>query len=467
MHTKYTPTIDGPDFIGRIPPEVAHTICSYLPLGGPDIANLRLVSRFWTDVATPRLLPRVHLIFHLDSFKRLAAISNHSVISQHVTHLFYEPDALRLYESQQEWENDILGSSSAIEIPSEPEPGASERDYHVYNRACVKYAQDPRHQLQKDQSYMGYRRLLVGQERLQEQNYGASIISDALSRMPKLYSISMSLGCISMPSSLYLCKGFKVGFERPYGDVSHGPAARILQFRSMLLGSHHAGRQLTRLVIGGLNWQFLRDETESMSMMKQSLRQMRVLDLNITNGNSSDEVEIGVGVSECREYLANHALCEFIKAAPDLESLSIAFRYSSGGSTRLKHIVCDQQWTKLKRVEFEGIDATQTDLANFCTRHASTLKHLGLSAMRLLERGSWVSTLEAIQKTLSLESAEFRGVLVCKDPPQYWALGATAWEDEDDEEVQGNVTAKALSTYLVHGGSCPLLDEKSHPNLAL
>lgn len=74
MHTKYTPTIDGPDFIGRLPPEVAHTICSYLPLGGPDIANLRLVSRFWTDVATPRFLPRVHLILWVSMFHNLHTV---------------------------------------------------------------------------------------------------------------------------------------------------------------------------------------------------------------------------------------------------------------------------------------------------------------------------------------------------------------------------------------------------------
>lgn len=52
---------DDSNFIDRLPPEVANTVCSFLP-SIPDIANVRLVSKFWTNVATPRLLPEVHLI---------------------------------------------------------------------------------------------------------------------------------------------------------------------------------------------------------------------------------------------------------------------------------------------------------------------------------------------------------------------------------------------------------------------
>lgn len=53
--------IDEPTFIDRLPPEIADTVCSFLP-SRSDIANVRLISRFWTDIATPRLFSVVHLI---------------------------------------------------------------------------------------------------------------------------------------------------------------------------------------------------------------------------------------------------------------------------------------------------------------------------------------------------------------------------------------------------------------------
>lgn len=61
VHPETAPDNNGPNFIDRLPPEIADTVCSHLPRG-PDIANIRLVSRFWSHVATPRLLPSVHLI---------------------------------------------------------------------------------------------------------------------------------------------------------------------------------------------------------------------------------------------------------------------------------------------------------------------------------------------------------------------------------------------------------------------
>ena len=61
MIPKHTTNINGPCFIDRLPPEVASTICSYLPDSTSDIANVRLVSPFWNNVATPSLLPTVHL----------------------------------------------------------------------------------------------------------------------------------------------------------------------------------------------------------------------------------------------------------------------------------------------------------------------------------------------------------------------------------------------------------------------
>lgn len=54
----------GLNFVERLPPELSDNVCSYLPRIS-DIVNIRLVSRFWNNVATPRLLPTVHLILYV------------------------------------------------------------------------------------------------------------------------------------------------------------------------------------------------------------------------------------------------------------------------------------------------------------------------------------------------------------------------------------------------------------------
>lgn len=72
MNPEIAPSMDKSNYIDGLPSEVANKICSYLPKvsdfrdnlpRGSDIANVRLVSRFWNNVATPRLLPSVRLIF--------------------------------------------------------------------------------------------------------------------------------------------------------------------------------------------------------------------------------------------------------------------------------------------------------------------------------------------------------------------------------------------------------------------
>ena len=402
-----------------------------------------------------------------DSLERLAAIFRHPVISQYVMSLFYEPDALLFYESRKDG---VIAPGSSIEVPIRPDRGASERDFRAYYRACSKYTQDPRHKLRRlrmDHGYVEYRRLFPAQEQLQSPEYGLSAISDAFSRLPELCSIVTPIHLGPGPSTLYLIKEFKVRLQCPNGDLAQSLPARAPRLYSLLLASHDAGRQLTSLVIRDIDWRCLQDVPKCKDVQKESLRQIRILDLSISIGNEFDENENGPEILACREYLANNAICDFIKAAPHLESLSVMLWTNTAAYvTKLKNIVDDHYWPKLKSITFAMIDATYADLASFCTRHAATLKHLGLHAIRLLEQGEWPPTMEIIQKTLNLESADFQRYLDCDDPPQYWPLSSAGFEDDDDETAQGNRTSAALSKYLIHGGSCPLLDEENHPNLA-
>lgn len=401
-----------------------------------------------------------------------------------MTHLFYEPDALIPWRPRGAWDPLLdfgLPVVTPTEVPAKPNLGASEREYRAYNRASRKPVQERRQLLRAKgaKGYIEYKKLVAKQEQLRQQDFGAPVILDALRHFPELAIVSMSLDRIFLSRSPYMSTKFKAGLCEPSGDHGHSQPWGVPQLRSLLLGSHHAGNRLTKLTIGDVNWRFLQDEADNMNMMKESLRHLRVLNLNITTIDDAVE-HSGLGeMASCRNYLASNALHDFIMAAPDLDSLLIGFDFymATISATELRHIVRDHRWTNLKRVEFGKMDATQADLANFFSRHASTLRHLGLKDIRLLGQGELVPTLEHIRKTLSLESATLRHSLCCEDPPQYWALskticrdpfqyetlGPSSRDEDDGGDLQRLKTSEALSHYLVHGGSCPLLDEENHP----
>lgn len=48
----------------------------------------------------------VHLIFTIESFEKLCVISQHPVISQHITSIFYEADLLE-EQNRTEWEERV------------------------------------------------------------------------------------------------------------------------------------------------------------------------------------------------------------------------------------------------------------------------------------------------------------------------------------------------------------------------
>lgn len=97
--------------IDQIPTEIVARICENVP--AVDVLNVRLTSRFLSNVANPFLLDEIHLIFKRDSFQRLLDISRHPVISRAVTKLLYEFGSLPTFEDRRGWESRIIDPMSA------------------------------------------------------------------------------------------------------------------------------------------------------------------------------------------------------------------------------------------------------------------------------------------------------------------------------------------------------------------
>ena len=386
-----------------------------------------------------------------------------------MTHLIYESDMLDRYESQDEWERNLVGEYVRVKPPAYP--GESDREFltwlYDYDRDVVG---PPPHQLPRetmDRTYAQYQRLFTLQEQLRDKDYGVSMISEALSHLPKLTSISTSFTPNPEARHRYLGGQWRTWLRRPFDNLGYGQPRGTSQLRSLLLGYHNAEKQLRSLTLGDINWQFLQNESEeNMRLMKRSLRHLRELNLNITlEYDVCDQVyDTRTEFTGPQEYL-NSALYNFTNAAPMLESLSVSISIDpSDCVTEIKHIVSDYHWTNLRRVHFENICATQADFTIFFSHHAPTLRHLSLKNIELSHRGYWIPTLEDMQKSLSLDTAKIRGFLKCYDPPQRWSNHNSCYGNRFS--AQGERNRDALSKYLVYGGTCPLLDEEKHPNEA-
>ena len=175
-----------------MPPEIAAIICNEIDQG--DVPSLRLVSRFWNDIASPYLVHEPRLVFKQDSFDRLLSLSRHPYFSTLVTGLVYEPNTLNKPD-RASWER-CTPILHLDDVPNPPGPNPTERDWRAYHRSCKKlviheerYSKD-----ELDTAWRVYKRLYQEQMNLRERDYGLTELSEAIRNFPNLREVSMNHG---------------------------------------------------------------------------------------------------------------------------------------------------------------------------------------------------------------------------------------------------------------------------------
>ena len=446
--------------IERIPPEVANLIC--YNIDKEDALNLRLVCKFWNDVATPfmpSMSQKVTLIFKPESFQRLVDIPRHPFIGKQVTSLYYEPDTLMKHATKDDWEDYI---TSFPRCEAEPPSDASERGLRLYNRNVARDRASPVRNYSRshlDKAYKEYTRMYAEQEDLRNRGYGFKQLSDAMSRLPNLSDICMNHGSAICQGPKGVNNAFASSLSKPRGDYYCGDGG-ISFMRSLLLAVYEAGIELDTLRLGAVNWKFLQQSDETLKRIKYTLRYLTTLELAISATTEHTYPEIA---PTYRNYLRNNsALSEFLTAAPKLKVLAITFdNYRPNCPAGLNQIVGDTVWPYLESIAMDCVDATFEDWNHFFKQHASTLKHVTMRTI-ILRNGTWIDALEKMSQVLNLRSVEASGSLIGLNPSQHWYLGPDVFTIFSTSPTR-NRTSKAVQDYLVEGGSCPLLDEVAHP----
>lgn len=437
----------------RLPLELLHAICQYLDAS--DVGNFRLLSKTFAAVGTQYLLPQIHTLFHPESLQRLESISKHPVYSQYVTSLFHEGGTLSKFYTVEDWECHINIRPQREETPELPPDTSSDREKRAYMRALRKANLDSRrHYSSKElaEGWENHERLLNMQTVLRATDSDEKLLQQAMSRLPRLRSISCCTDNYGRGGTPAMERLFGSGFMLPTADVGHEEYNGYGFFTKLLLGVDFANTKLEVLSADLVDWRFLATEDSVFARIKNSARQLKTLALNLSTSDENWDFEEG------HEYLETGRLREFLAAAPDLTELDVRFDRCEeyhGYMAELSMIVRGFTWPNLVSVELHNVMASEQELLEFFERHVGTLKQVVLHDLTLSD-GTWISTLKQMRQTLSLTEFDVSGGLRDSGTWYPWTL-----QTQHDGEPKKPSAREALREYVLKGDrDCPLLDSE-------
>lgn len=461
--------------LDRLPPEILHAICEHL--FEDDIPALRLQCKYLCEAATLHFLRSVEVRFKKTSIESLLALSKHPILRHNVETIMYEPN-LVAKEPRAQWEKNasMLGFSRRLdEMPHPPKQSASEREWRLFNRtseAVVRQAMEQkRTQEELDLAWPIYQRYLEEQDDMLRRGHACQDLLQAFQGFPNLSAIHINyewglwdgIGS-SNPYEDGLCKAS--GHNVDAGDTARGLKEMMPVLRMLC----EANLNLPSFRIGSLNWRFLEgcgddgEHADFFEKIKQMMASLEDFELVITTWSDFDTDDSNIfreEVDKCREYLANGVLGRLLAAAPDLRKLAISSdAYEGQCPIDFKYLVLDTHWPHLHTIKLDSVDTHEEDWMRFFERHATTIKRLSLSMIRLLE-GEWADVLERMQRLLDLDEVHFDHDLLGVEPWQYWAMAPWGYTSSKDDSAEENRLRWALENFMVHGApgdECPLWD---------
>ena len=459
--------------LDRLPPEILHAICE--ELFEDDIPALRLQCKYLCEAATLHFLRAVDVRFKKTSIESLLALSKHPILRHNVKTIRYEPNIVEK-EPRSQWENNakMMGFDRRLDdMPHPPKQSASEREWRLFKRtssAVVKQAMEQkRTQEELDLAWPIYQRYLHEQDDMISRDHACQDLLQAFQGFPNLSAIYINYGWglwpgfeNSNPFEDGLCKAS--GHNVDAGDTARG----LKEMMPLLRMLCEANLNLLSFRIGSLNWRFLEgcgdgganaNFFEKIKQMMVSLEDFKLVVGTWSDFDTDDSEFFEEEVDNCREHLANGLLGRLLAAAPDLRKLAISFdAYEEQCPIDFKYLVLDTHWPHLHTIKLDSVDTSEEEWMGFFERHATTIKRLSLSMIRLLE-GEWADVLERMQRLLDLDEVHFIDDLLGDQPWQYWAMGPRGYTSSKDESAEENRLRWALEDFMLGaGGECPLWD---------
>lgn len=479
----------------RLPIELIRIIYSLLKRR--DVGRLRRVSKFYAVVGRPFMFHLFHLVFTLDSFERLRLISTNLDLAPHVTYLYYELDSFWSCdeieeagipeaepESFSETKSHLSDSDSLPElyestsdcdsIEEEGVPSAEPESFSETNSLLL----DSGSLLESDES-TAYQKLLEHskqQEAMCKDNHYASKVADAVSHLPNLYWICMSIQHTAPRPTNALKKAFRDSVVVPYGHGSCGEPYGVSQMLSLLQGVARSQVKLKRLFGGVMDWKLFKQSEEVLKDLQKALQNIQYLELEFSTCFGHEEAidllsssfylerdELASEIQGCAACLKDGRFNTILATAPNLRRLDVRFYPAiptqiPGIPADLSNIVGKHKWEFLAEVSLGFMSSKEEDLVRFCELHAMTLESLVMSRI-ILVKGSWLSTFQSMRRLLRLRYVSIydrlEAVGECWDFPM---MGAGGKRSE-------TTMRRKVQEYLLQGGDGPLLDLNQYIDL--
>ena len=440
--------------IEDLPLELYRRVCEQLETR--DIAKLRLVSKYSSEVATPYFLSCVHLIFTTESFQKLYNISQHPIISQHVTSILYEADTLE-NQDRTEWEEWVYDADYLNRIL----PVLVLRDGFEVSKES-KHASYTKEQL--DRAWDRYQVELEDQKVLRRRRCGTRWLEASTACLPKLKTFRMTIAEGLYGRSHHLVQALGAGLPDASGKHLDLYPNGLPQLRAVLRSMHNAGIKLETFACGDVGWRLFQCSEINWTAFAATLSRVRNFKLRMSTGGFIDET--GADFQECRALLESGRFADLLSQAYDqLRKLEIKldpFARRNFG-LRLIDLVADHVWLRLSKVSLSGIETTEDELVQFLEKHRATLRKLCLENI-CLTTGEWPHALPRMRSSIQLDYCLLERVLSSKVPERKFYLGFIPRKNEENTvkvDRCKNGKIDAINDWFCKGGKCPLTDEWS------
>ena len=193
-----------------LPIEIVEKVCDFSTSN--SLANLRLTSKKFNDVAFPRMVKDIHLVTMRPCFERLRTISKQSLqVRELVKSITWEMDMMLEEEHQgaedklisfEQWENKVYDDDLRDPEPEKPPADCSIHERRSYEKAYTKFLGQPRHKFTSQQLKRGWKEYqkLIKQQRADVSYNWERTLQRAASLFPNLRSCEAFWGTLKTPS---------------------------------------------------------------------------------------------------------------------------------------------------------------------------------------------------------------------------------------------------------------------------
>lgn len=429
-------------------PELWHIVAGHLTI--QDATQLRLVNKFFADIAGAYILPEVSFRMHQDDFARLRGIASNGVLAANVRSLTYftteyKSPAVTFRKFKQHHENALKQQKPPLSMQWARE---------------AKPADD----LTLRSKYEKYERMVALQDQIRVDMTDLACLKDVLAKFTGLRHVTVSSGNLFYEGRVHVKPS---PFITAFPPLTQEPRSGGVRHLKVLLEAlAHNEIKVQSLRAGLFDWTFFDKSRTELERLFQPVLDAEHVELEMSLDLDDNLRDVDGNTEICRTFMERGVIRDLLAQLRRLKLLRVGFLCDIDLPDKpaiLNDIMdTDHHWPHLEQLELSNVEADRHTLMRLLSLHKYTLQFLCLQDFSL-GKTSWEKLLPEIRNNLYLEDACICGTLIgqVEDMPdksleENWELNAPGiWEND---------MRASINCYCQNGGEdypdeVPLTDE--------